>query len=366
MEIIDIDSKLEIEKIKKELEIANKAKSEFLASISHEIKTPLNGIMGMIDLTMLTKLSEEQEDNLITMKICANSLLNTINDILDYSKLEAGKFIIQYSEFDIFKLIDEVINENIINANEKQLKLYSMIDQNTPQFLIGDFDRIKQVLNNFIHNSIKFTNKGEIIIYIKTIYKDKENIELEFSIKDTGIGISENDRTKLFNSFSQIDRSYTKKYAGTGLGLVINKQLVEIMNGKIKLKSKEKKGSTFYFSLKLGISKKYFNNLKHSNNTTIIDNKVSVSYNEDSMNLNSEFSKDIYNNIELLKKELKSKNFIFVNNILNDLKDLFVNIGKEDLKDLSFKIQLACRRDNLKQAEEYIEKLEIKLKEEVI
>lgn len=234
---------------KEKAEAASIAKGNFLANMSHEIRTPMNGVVGMIEMLLGTTLSESQQHYTLLMKNSSEALLNLINDILDYSKIAAEKLDIETIDFALRKVLKEVSDIISINVFEKGLSFACILDSDVPTQLIGDPVRLRQILMNFCGNAVKFTKKGEILIHVSLAAEDSTFVSLKFEVTDTGIGIPEDRMDDLFQSFSQIDSSMTRKYGGSGLGLAISKQLVQLMGGKIGVESTENKGSTFWFSL---------------------------------------------------------------------------------------------------------------------
>lgn len=259
----------ELVKAKRAAEAATEAKAIFLANMSHELRTPMNGIIGMVDILKRTELTDVQFEYLNIIESSGENLLTIINDILDLSKIEAGHMELESIPFSLKDELRRVINIMQILADKKKLSVILRLDEKIPVFVKGDPVRLKQIIINMVNNAIKFTEKGSITISVEKKSEENGRVQLLFRVMDTGIGISTEGQKKLFQSFSQVDKSTTRKYGGTGLGLMISKNLTQLMNGEIGVESVEGVGSTFWFAISMEVSdQESYNKLQQADNSS--------------------------------------------------------------------------------------------------
>ena len=345
---------------KEEAALAMKARNEFVANVTHELRTPVNGIKGHVANMLEAGATSEQKRTLDIITRCCVNMSAIINNILDFSKLEAGKFTLEQKEFNFYQMVNHAVETNIMAINSKGLHIMVNIDKAIPEFLIGDELRLTQILNNLLSNAVKFTSVGYINIEVtKTVQFDDE-IELFFVVSDTGIGISQEEKDKLFKSFSQVDASITRKYGGTGLGLAITKQLVELMHGSIHLDSEKGKGSSFSYSVRLHLAqdKKEENSVRGQ--FEFINQNQDMSKFE---NIGEIFHYGTPENVEELRSKMEKLIICMevgawdrAESFSHNIKEL-VDEGPQEIKKAAFRLEMNVRKEKYDKAMEQFNNL---------
>ncbi len=345
------DAKRKLDVAKGEVEEAQKERNEMVANVTHELRTPVNGVMGLAQNLLDTELDAEQRETVELIDRCCKNMIKIINNILDFSKIQAGKFTIENKEFSFHRMMDEIIKMNKPAVDEKGLRLVCNVTEDIPDQMIGDELRLTQVLNNLLSNAIKFTSIGQVVVnVIKSMDLPDDGIELFFMVIDSGIGIADNERDKLFKSFSQVDASITRKFGGTGLGLSIVKSLVQMMGGDINVESEKGKGSTFSFSVHLKKVKE-----QEQSDTPETSEPLAFSFNlgaggeeeenqDEIFRLGSEENiKEIDSNMERVVLCIEMENWERANAFAENIKQLVAD-DPMNLKRKAFRLQMTLRK----------------------
>ena len=362
--------KTELKMVREELEQAQKIKIEFIANITHELRTPLNGMIGLTKNLMQSQLDYSQLDNVRIIDICCSNMVKIINDLLDFSKMEAGKITFEERIFNFREFLKgiETLNENLVN--EKGIRLDINVDEDIPDYLVGDELRIGQILNNLIGNAIKFTSVGQIAVEVIKTVENNEFVELFFMVIDSGIGIDEKEKDKLFKSFSQVDASITRKFGGTGLGLAICKELVNLMHGKINVESEKGKGSTFSFSIRLKSAKQQDSaDIETNNQNTSLEQLEGFQISEKRYDVIPDYAfrfstkmnmEEIMNAMEKLILCIELGTWYKAEMFAGIIKKL---ISKDDfaLRRQAFRIELSVRKEDYNQSIELYDEMQIML-----
>lgn len=343
---------------RKETEATAKVKTEFVANVTHELRTPVNGILGNTNILLENEVDPKKIGMLNTISKSCGAMNELINGILDFSKLDAGKFTLENRKFNFRNMIDYVKSTHMPKITEKGLKFFVTISPDIPEFVIGDELRISQILNNLLSNACKFTNVGKISLEALMTAQEKNRIELFFIVLDTGIGIAKSDEDKLFKSFSQVDASVSRKYGGTGLGLNISKQLVDLMGGHITVDSELNKGTMFSFSIwvetpeeetaevKLPVDNNYAKNIHEALGA---DDEIEMAYVYGS----EENRKELDEHMSKLILCLEMENWEKAENFSNSIKQLTIQAPK-DIKVAALRMKMAVQKaDYDKSVDEY-------------
>jgi PAS domain S-box-containing protein len=337
---------------------AYRVKSEFLANMSHEMRTPMNGVIGIMDVLLDEGLKPEQAEHVDMAKASAESMLGILNDLLCYSKIESGKLRIDRDSFSLRETLKKTIDTLSMQIKAKGLELVCEVSEGIPDLLVGDAGRLGQILLNLIGNAVKFTEQGMISVTVKTERNTGNKIVLNFAVNDTGIGIPENRIDAIFESFTQVDSSTTRKYGGTGLGLSISKSLLKMMGGRIWAKSVFGEGSTFYFTLPLDVEEddRVDKNLKNNGFTIAVggtDEQSSIQIDTDEKYLSEHQSV-----INKLRRALESGDTSHIEQYVNQIRDFSVDGSCASTEDDAFRILLAANNNSINKALMLLEKIE--------
>lgn len=360
------DTDTRIRQLKEEGENNRRIRNEFTANITHELRTPVNGIKGHVTALMDTIEDQEQRKTLEVILYCCDNMSSIINNILDFSKLEAGKLTLEQKEFDFYKMMDNVISTHMATINKKELKLNVFVDEKIPQILIGDELRLNRILNNLLSNAVKFTSVGYVNVSVNKTMRVNDEVELFFMVKDSGIGISKEEQDRLFQSYSQVDASITRRFGGTGLGLAITKQLVEMMNGSIHVESEKGKGSNFSFYIKLHTNQNVDEIQEHSEAYTKWNNFTTAMENEGKEQFyqfgTAENKVEIKKRMEKLVLSIELGAWEKAETLAETLKSLIEN-SDSDLKKLMLRMGMAIRKENYEKSLEMYEQVKMALVE---
>ena len=357
----------ETEFVNEKIKEAMKVKDEFTANVTHELRTPVNGIKGHTQYLMMTELTKDQRKELEIINECCLNMEKLINNILDFAKLEAGKFTLSERDFDFRECIKYISETNGKLIEDKGLRFVVNVDDTIPQKLNGDDFRLIQIMNNLLSNALKFTSKGYIAVEVTKSMQVGRDVELFFMVMDTGIGIPPEKKDALFKSFTQVDASISRTYGGTGLGLAITKQLVELMKGSIRLESELGKGSSFTFSVRMRIPDS--EEVTEESGVTVhrIDNVARArQIMEEANQMNCfgtpENKAELKKLMEKLLLCMELENFEKAEQFADSVKSLVLD-GPPELKQLTFRMQMMIRKEDGEHAMEYYEQLSSKLSE---
>lgn len=343
-----VDAERKLAYTEEKMEVVNKERDEMVANVTHELRTPVNGVMGLAQNLMDTELTAPQRETVELIDHCCKNMIKIINNILDFSKLKANKFTIEEREFNFYQMMDTLVRTNQPMVESKGLKLVCNVSEDIPEKMIGDELRLTQVLNNLLSNAIKFTTVGQIVINVTQSMDLHNELELFFMVIDSGIGISDEERDKLFKSFSQVDASITRRFGGTGLGLSITKSLVQMMGGDINVESEKGKGSTFSFSVKFKKVQQEEEQPAAEAGTFSFNMGTGTELEQEDVGeifrLGSEENvREIESNMERLVLCIEMENWERANNFAENIKQLVMDDAM-NLKRKAFRLQMTLRK----------------------